>query len=286
MKIFISWSGSTSHKVAIVLRDWLPSVIQSLEPYVSSEDIDKGARWSTDISKELENSSFGILCITKDNLDASWLHFEAGALSKSVERSRVSPFLFGVKRSEIQGPILQFQSTTFERDDVKKLVQSLNLSDSDEAPSLDESRLEQIFDVWWPTLEKGLNEIEVADAEEVAPSSHDPSRSSEIMEEVLELLRGQHRLLNSPEELIPPEYLDRALRRHGGLPDDRVSSRRGGLPADHPIFSDLEQTLLKFEEALSQEDVQIIRESWSHPRSLLRVILERNLSRRRRLLHD
>jgi len=42
MKVFISWSGELSHKVARIFRDWLPNVVQILEPYVSSEDIDKG----------------------------------------------------------------------------------------------------------------------------------------------------------------------------------------------------------------------------------------------------
>lgn len=108
MKVFISWSGNISWKVAVIFRDWLPSVIQSLEPYVSSEDIDKGARWSTDIAKELEDSTFGILCVTKENLEAPWLSFKAGALSKTMEKSFVTPFLFDIKRSEVQGPILQF----------------------------------------------------------------------------------------------------------------------------------------------------------------------------------
>jgi len=90
MKVFLSWSGDLSHKVALTLRDWLPSVIQSIEPYVSSEDIDKGARWSTDIASELADSSYGILCVTKENLHAPWLTFEAGALSKTMDKSYVS----------------------------------------------------------------------------------------------------------------------------------------------------------------------------------------------------
>ncbi len=75
MKVFLSWSGTRSHKVALVFRDWLPSVIQQIVPYVSSEDIDKGARWSTDIAKELSDSTFGIVCVTRDNLSAPWLTF-------------------------------------------------------------------------------------------------------------------------------------------------------------------------------------------------------------------
>jgi len=115
MKVFLSWSGEQSHKVAVVFRDWFPSVIQSSVPYVSSEDIDKGARWSTDIATELEDSTFGILCVTKDNLNAPSLTFEAGALSKTMDKAFVSPFLFNIKRSEVDGPILQFQSTIFEK---------------------------------------------------------------------------------------------------------------------------------------------------------------------------
>ena len=102
MKVFLSWSGHKSHQVALAFRDWLPSVIQSVTPYVSSEDIDKCARWSTDIAKELENSSFGILCVTKDNIEAPWLLFEAGALSKMMGKSAVCPFLFDIKMSEIR----------------------------------------------------------------------------------------------------------------------------------------------------------------------------------------
>ena len=71
MKVFISWSGDTSFKVAEVLKEWLPCIIQDVEPYFSSADIDKGARWSSDIAKELEAADFGILCVTKDNIDSS-----------------------------------------------------------------------------------------------------------------------------------------------------------------------------------------------------------------------
>jgi hypothetical protein len=120
MKVFLSWSGDISHKVACAFRDWLPSVLQSVRPYVSSEDIDKGARWSTDIAAELAESSYGVLVVTRDNIAAPWVNFEAGALSKALEKSRVSPFLFGVKRSDVHGPLLQFQSTILEKEDIFK----------------------------------------------------------------------------------------------------------------------------------------------------------------------
>lgn len=198
MKVFLSWSGEKSHKVALVFRDWFPSVIQSLVPYVSSEDIDKGTRWSTDIAKELEDSSFGILCVTKENLTAPWLTFEAGALSKTMDKSFVSPFLFDIKRSEVDGPILQFQSTIFSQDDVLKLVKTLNKACGDD--QLTDERLDKAFGVWWPTLEKELNKLKDFQEQE---SGEKPKTSvvdnSEILEEILDLSRINQKLLRNPD---------------------------------------------------------------------------------------
>ncbi|MCP2272308.1 TIR domain-containing protein [Actinokineospora diospyrosa] len=204
MKVFISWSGEISRNVAEVLREWIPSVIQAVEPYLSSEDIDKGARWSSDISAELADCNFGIVCVTKDNLAAPWLNFEAGALSKFVETSRVSPFLFGVERKEVTGPLLQFQSTVYERDDVRKLINSINA-----ACPLPVKKLDTAFDVWWPELDGKLREVSAT------PSANTVEKRSaeDLLGEVLDLVRAQHRMMIADSDQSYNGRL-RTLRHH------------------------------------------------------------------------
>jgi hypothetical protein len=213
MKVFLSWSGSRSHRVALVFRDWLPSVIQEIVPYVSSEDIDKGARWSTDIAKELEDSTFGILCVTRENINAPWLTFEAGALSKTMDKAFVSPFLFDIKRSEVDGPILQFQSTIFEKDDLKKLVRTLNKACDKSGLSPD--RLEKAFEVWYPTLASELNKLrdqQVERQEENVSGELQTPRAQEILEEILDLSRINQKLIRNPDG-----SLGESLQRISGL---------------------------------------------------------------------
>ena len=97
MLIFISWSGVASEAVAAALANWLPLVIQAVKPWVSSQDIQKGQRWAEEISEKLEETQFGILCVTHENLESPWLLFEAGAISKLRRQSRVSTYLLDVR---------------------------------------------------------------------------------------------------------------------------------------------------------------------------------------------
>ena len=206
MKIFISWSGNHSNKIAAILKEWIPSVMQSVEPFVSSEDIDKGSRWSNDIANELKGSKYGVICLTPENLNAPWLNFEAGALSKAMDESRVSPFLVGLKPSDLKGPILQFQATLFNKNDLWKLVQSINDFNTDF--KMEKDRLKSTFDVWFPKLENELNLVkekilsnQTSSKPEQQDSKQPKAKRDDILEEILSLNRIQLRHLNNRDEL-------------------------------------------------------------------------------------
>jgi hypothetical protein len=158
MKVFISWSGETSHRVAHVLGDWLPYVIQAVKPFVSDRDIAKGERWSSVLAQELDETAFGIICVTPYNIKAPWLYFESGALSKSLDHAAVVPFLFRVDRSQLHGPLAQFQATVFDKEDIFSLLLSINgRFKLDE--QLEQDHLRHTFDQWWPEMQRGLDNV-------------------------------------------------------------------------------------------------------------------------------
>ena len=151
MRVFLSWAGPLSHALATTLHDWIPLVIQPARPFIS-EDIAKGRRWSAVLAEQLSESDCGIVCVTKDNLAAPWLHFEAGAISKMTGKSNVSPLLLNIKKSEADGPLSQFQLTVCERDDIFRLMQSINNQLGPEIRLPDDLLIRE-FEKWWPDLE-------------------------------------------------------------------------------------------------------------------------------------
>jgi hypothetical protein len=156
MKVFLSWSGKTSREVAQALHDWLPYVIQAVKPFISTGDIDKGRRWTDALASELDETGYGVLVITQDNFDKPWIHFEAGAISKAVDRAYVSPFLFNIEPTRLVGPLAQFHATINDPEDILKLLSSINnqLPENERLPF---EVLNREFELLWPDLKKKLD---------------------------------------------------------------------------------------------------------------------------------
>jgi hypothetical protein len=192
-KVFISWSGDLSRKLGEALRDWLPATLQYVKPYFTPDDIEKGAKWNSEIAKELEGSDIGLLCLTRDNTEKPWIIFEAGALSKSFDKSRVCTILFNLDPAEVKGPLTIFQSTMFVKDDFKRLMASINTMAGE--ANLDVPTLDSVFEMWWPSLEKkiaGILDSYKEDPREIRRSDRD------ILEEVLNLTRMNARRISRP----------------------------------------------------------------------------------------
>ena len=188
MKVFISWSGERSRAVAEALRTWLPRVIQSVRPWMSQEDISAGSRWLSEVSTVLDSSQIGILCVTPENQHNPWLLFEAGALSKSIDHSRVCPLLFDMTAGQLSGPLTQFQAHTLSQQGVLRILSALNdeLGDG-KLPALE---LNEILDVWWPHLERQIGAIGAV------PAPSDARSTQEQLDELLGLARERIRREN------------------------------------------------------------------------------------------
>jgi DNA-binding XRE family transcriptional regulator len=231
MKIFISWSGERSSQLATALGVWLPKVIQTIKPWLSS-NIDAGGRWNDEVSHALEEMQCGVLCLTPENLQSPWVSFEAGALSKAVSASRVIPYLLGFEPRELEGPLSQFQAVRADQEGTFRLVSTLhNVGDQ---PLGSSEILAETFHLWWPRLEPEIDRIKKLPR----TGPRNPSRSAEdMLGEVLELLRS--RRLNEPlddlSSLVPAETpsigaIVRALRVKRRWTPNELSSR-AGLPA-------------------------------------------------------
>lgn len=184
MKIFLSWSGAKSKKVAILFDQWIRQVIQAVDPWIST-DIEKGVRWSAEISKSLSETKVGIICLTKDNLKSEWILFESGAISKT-EDAIVCTFLLDITPTDITPPLSLFQCTKFEKEDIRRLVITINnrLSHSGQK-SIHEKTLDSIFEKFYPDLEEGLIQIKNEDGENLEELRTD----RELLEEILETVR-------------------------------------------------------------------------------------------------
>ncbi len=214
MKIFISWSDERSEAFAKGLREWFPLVLHFVEPWLSRSDIQAGERWGIEIAKELENCNFGVICITRENMNSPWILFETGALAKSMEDGRVIPLLLDVDFKEISGPLAQFQAKKADKVGIKELVISLNKAALAPIPDV---QLEKLFTALWDDLEKQIASIPKSGA----PIKHTRPQG-EILEELVSSVRSVEMRFRDVMEDDPNLRRQRRRRLRSG--------RRGALP--------------------------------------------------------
>ncbi|MFG2967091.1 toll/interleukin-1 receptor domain-containing protein [Streptomyces sp. NPDC048288] len=238
MKVFLSWSGDRAKSMAEFLQNWLPDVIQMIDPWVSSQSILQGSRPLSNIADELSGCNFGIVCVTPESRGSEWVNFEAGALSKVLEESMVVPLLLDIEKAQVAGPLSQFQMTiSTNRDEVFKLVSDMNkrLGEATLAPD----RLARSFEQNWPSLEEELRRI--TSLKDSGKEQATRKRSADDrLDEVLLLGRRQERRLAALEKNI--EILARDRRGLMGPREDRGVQRTLNDPMQ-------EELIRKFSEA-------------------------------------
>lgn len=209
MKIFISWSGDRSQALAKAINDWLKPLLHFAEPWLSTEDIKSGDRWGNELAKQLQDTNFGILCVTSDNLNAPWLLFEAGALAKSIDDGRVIPLLLDLEKSDLSGPLTQFQAEKSDKDGIKKLAESLNKAATTQLPA---DNLSTLIEALWPKLEEKITQI---------PGTSSPQRrirpQAEVLEELVAGVRSVEMRVRDVLEDGPELRMRRRRRFHPEL---------------------------------------------------------------------
>jgi hypothetical protein len=151
-----------------------------------SPEIDKGTRGQIVISDKLNKVRVGIVCLTPENLKEPWILFEAGALSKAVEKnSYVCTYLLGgLTPPNVEPPLSAFQHTSPDKKDTLRLINTINTAlGIDPVPS---EILERAFEGLWPSFEAQLKLIPTVGKSEVIKRSTD-----DLVAELLEISRAE-----------------------------------------------------------------------------------------------
>lgn len=153
---------------------------------MSDEEIKSGTRWNDQVAKALDETDFGLVCVTAGNQHNPWLMFEAGALAKRLDVGRVVPLCIDLAPADVTGPLEAFQGRRLDAEGMRKLVQDMMaLRENPQGPA----QSNRLFQAMWPDLEAQVNK-----AKNQAPADRPAQRSpQEMLEELVERVRRLER---------------------------------------------------------------------------------------------
>lgn len=192
VKLFLSWSGERSRSVAEGLKEWLRDVFHpEVSPWVSSKDMEAGVLWERSLASELEESKFGILCLTPEGRRSPWLLFEAGVLAKWASGARLVPYLIDLPLDGLPDPLKQFQAVEASEAGTWQLVRAVN--GEVRHPRQGEA-LKRHFKQWWPRLESLLAQL--------PPSQPERSSRADLPAELSQTFAGRQANLGQKQQAL------------------------------------------------------------------------------------
>lgn len=179
--VFISWAGEPSRQIGTALQQLIALTVQNAKPWMSHEDILAGSDWSDEVRGHLKVATFGVLCLTPDNIDRPWVLYEAGAIGEKVGGSRVCPMIYGMSVDALRYPLKRFQAKPLTQPGVWDLVRAIH--QSTDPPLLTEAQLRVSFDAHWPAFELAIRGVETT-----VPAPEPPD-TAEVMRGIAQDLR-------------------------------------------------------------------------------------------------
>lgn len=253
MKVFISWSGMNSKKIAFYLKRTLEAIFENedFETFMSDEDILSGSEWFTAIKDELQDSNCAILCLTRENIGSPWINFEAGAIGMQHGSQQVIPLLIDTD-IPTASPLRNYQAVTLNQEGFKRMLKTIRRMGA--LYNLTDRQINAMANETYRSFSKDINDILKKISEEY-PLNHITTYPSHIY-----LLKKNSVFIGAPmASLKEDEYI--ALREHI-LPIKEAIEKSCGIRNVHyPGTQISDSSVYDGEEKAILENYKVMKES-------------------------
>jgi TIR domain len=157
--LFVSWSGPRARSMAEALSQWLPGVLPTFRPWISSRQ-SRGTDWAAALFEQIATARATVVCVTSDSIAAPWVLFEAGLLG-GREDHPLALYVLDVEDDELTSSVLgRFPAFSTTESGTSDLVRLLNGASDTQLP------LETVMSYVagsWSELEQQLSVVPATD---------------------------------------------------------------------------------------------------------------------------
>lgn len=210
--VFISWSGKRNKELARLFVLYGKDLLTNVSFYFSSDEIKGGEKQRQNIESGLNNTNFGIVFLTSTNLSSKWIYFEAGAISRTLEKHRIIPLLYDIDIEKIGEPFSAYQGFKIDKESLLKVF--IDINDFQENwNKIPEQTIKNNFNRLWKDFDFDLKKVNEINEDEVHPEIRDASLLSQddMLREILLSVRDNEysdpTLELDSSELVDQEYI-------------------------------------------------------------------------------